>query len=171
VPPLQELVVRPVRPEDAEAVCAWERRLLAENPFMIKRPEEVQSPDVVRKNIAAVGTSPHQCGMVATDRGTLLGYGWAWIQPQFRIGHDANVGLAVLPGAEGRHIGRRLFAAVEAWSAGRGARRLTATVQARNARGLRFARACGFDDEARARNYELVERGAADRLRLGKLLD
>jgi RimJ/RimL family protein N-acetyltransferase len=171
VPPLEELVVRPVRPEDAEAVCAWEQRLLAENPFMIKRPEEVQAPGVLRTNIASLAANPHSCGMVAIDGGDVLGYGWGWIQPQFRIGHDANVGLSVLPGAEGRHIGRHLFAAVGAWAAGRGARRLTASVQARNARGIRFARACGFDEEARARNYERVGEAAADRLRFGKLLD
>ena len=65
----------------------------------------------------------------------------------------------------------RLFAAVEAWAAGRGARRLTASLQARNARGVCFARGCGFDEEARARNHERVGEAAADRLRLGKLLD
>jgi GNAT superfamily N-acetyltransferase len=171
VPRFRAFSVRLVQPDDAGALCAWERRLLAENPFMIKRPEEVQSPEVVRKNIASLAANPHSCGIVAADGGDVLSYGWAWIQPQFRIGHDANVGLSVLPGAEARGVGRRLFAALEAWAVGRGARRLTASVQARNARGLRFARACGFDEEARARTHELVEGGTADRLRVGKLLD
>ncbi len=34
-----------------------------------------------------------------------------------------------------------------------------------------WARACGFDEEARARNHEIVDGAAADRLRFGKLLD
>jgi RimJ/RimL family protein N-acetyltransferase len=76
----------------------------------------------------------------------------------------------VLQEVSGLGIGRGLWGEVEAWARRRGARRLTAAVQAHNLRGLAFAQAAGFQQEAVARNYILIEGRSADRVRLGKLL-
>jgi GNAT superfamily N-acetyltransferase len=100
----------------------------------------------------------------------MVGHAGAWFDPWSRSRHDGFAGVNVLREASGLGIGRRLWTGVEGWARGQGARRLTGAVQAHNRRGVAFAEAAGFRQEALARNYVLIDGRSADRVRLGKVL-
>jgi len=165
--------IRAIEAGDAARLQAWERALLGEAPVFTKEASEVAALGQIQKEIAASAGNPRHLALGAfvgeTGRERMLGHAGAWFDPWSRSRHDGFVSVNVLREASGLGIGRLLWGEVEAWARGRGARRLTGAVQAHNLRGLAFALAAGFRQEAVARNYILIEGRSVDRVRLGKV--
>jgi RimJ/RimL family protein N-acetyltransferase len=165
---------RPLRPEEAPLLCRWERQLLGETPFLLKRPEEVLDASamagVIAAELAEAGHFSLAALAVTKDDAAVVGYVNAWKEAPLRMRHDAFVLLNVLRSHWGRGIGGTLAARLEAWARENGVLRLTTVISAHNRRALRFAEARGFRIEAASPHYALVDGGTVDRLRLGKLL-
>jgi len=172
--PAGPLSIRAIEPGDAARLQACERAILGEAPVFTKEASEVASVRQIHKEIADSAANPRHfvLGAFAGEPGRerMLGHAGAWFDPWSRSRHDGFTSVNVLHEASGLGIGRRFWGEVEAWARRQGARRLTGAVQAHNLRGLAFARAAGFRQEAVARNYVLIEGRSADRVRLGKLL-
>ncbi len=163
-------IVRALEPGDAAAVRAWEHTLLGDGPFYVKQLHEQATIAQIATEIAESARNPRHFVRAAFVGERLLGHAGAWFDPWSRSRHDGWVNVNVLREASGRGIGRRLWAEVEAWALSRGARRLTGAVQAHNLRGLAFAEAAGFQREALARDYMIIDGRSADRVRLGKVI-
>jgi RimJ/RimL family protein N-acetyltransferase len=172
--PIGPLSIRAIESGDAARFQAWERAILGEAPVFTKQANEVAAVAQIQKEIAASAANPRHflLGAFVSEPGRerMLGHAGAWFDPWSRSRHDGFVSVTVLQEVSGLGIGRGLWGEVEAWARRRGARRLTGAVQAHNPRGLAFAQAAGFRQEAVARNYILIEGRSADRVRLGKLL-
>jgi RimJ/RimL family protein N-acetyltransferase len=172
--PIGPISIRAIEPADAARLQAWERAILGEAPVFAKQTNEVASIAQIRAEIAGSAANPRHFRRGAflreSGRERMLGHAGAWLDPWSRSRHDGFASVNVLDEVAGLGIGRRLWTEVEAWARRGGARRLAAAVQAHNLRGLAFAQAVGFRQEAVAKNYMLIEGRSADRVRLGKLL-
>ena len=166
--------IRAIEPGEAAHLRAWEHALLAGAPVFAKQTREVASVAQIQKEIADSTRNPRhfvRCAFAGEPgRERIVGHAGAWLDPWSRSRHDGFASVNVLREASGLGIGRRLWSEVEAWARQRGARRLTGAAQAHNLRGLTFAEAAGFQREAVARNYVVIEGRGADRVRLGKVL-
>jgi RimJ/RimL family protein N-acetyltransferase len=172
---LAEITFRAPRPEDAAAQCAWERVLFNGTPLYLMQPAELADVAAMQKRIERTLNNPHAAEVAAfIERpgapAQMIGHAGIWVEPQFRMAHDGNLGIAVLPDYWGRGIGRRLAALAAEWAREKKLRRLTGTTMAHNRRGLRFAENLGFAPEIRCRQYAMIDGRAADRIRFGKIL-
>jgi RimJ/RimL family protein N-acetyltransferase len=166
-------LLREMRAGDAAAFRTWETRIAEATPYTIKLPSEVPSAEAIERDLANSPADP-RFWLVATEprpQGgeTIAGFASANIEYGFRMQHDAFVSVAVLPEWRGRGLARKMHDRVEAWALDRGARRLTAALQAPNQAGRAFAAALGYETEVTMRGYSLIGGRMVDRLRLGKL--
>jgi len=172
--PVGPISIRAIERADAVRLQAWERAILGEAPVFTKQANEVASIAQIQREIAESARNPRHFvrGAFVADGGAerMVGHAGAWFDPWSRSRHDGFVSVNVLREASGLGIGRRLWSEVEAWARQRDAHRLTSAVKAHNLRGLAFAEAAGFEREAVARNYIVIEGRSADRIRLGKVL-
>ena len=165
--------LREMRAGDAAAFREWETRVAETMPYAIKQPSEVPSTDAVERDLANPPADP-RFWLVATEprpQGdeAIVGFASAHIEYGFRMQHDAFVNVAVLPEWQGRGLARKMHDRVETWALDRGARRLTAALQAPNQTGRAFAAALGYETEVTMRGYSLIGGRMVDRLRVGKL--
>ena len=172
--PIGDVTIRAIAPGDAARVRACERILLRDAPIYIKQSREQAPVAQIEKEIAGGARNPRHFVLGAFtgvgDRERMLGHAGAGFDPWSRSRHDGFVNVNVLREAWGLGIGRGLWARLEAWARERGARRLSGAAQAHNLRGLAFAEAAGFRQEALARDYVVIDGCSADRVRLGKVL-
>jgi len=161
---------RDITAADAAAMVVWERQVLADLPFWLKQPREVNDEAATAKRMTA-----------AADRGQLmhaafageriLGYVGAWRQPGRRMRHDAIFTLSVLREAWGAGVGRGLFARLLDWAKAGELHRLSTSMAAQNTRGLRFAERHGFAREAVSPGYTVIDGQTIDRVQLGRVLE
>lgn len=114
---MRSLAVRPAAARDAEAVAAISRR-----PFAAAWTSDAYAAETARA--ASV--------FLVADDGAVRGYALARL-----VDEEAQL-LDFAAAEDGRGTGRALWAALRAAAAGRGARRLTLEVSARNERALAF---------------------------------
>ncbi|MBI3707337.1 MAG: GNAT family N-acetyltransferase, partial [Proteobacteria bacterium] len=100
-PDIDQVIFRPLRPEDAAALWTWEGAMLAETPFMMKRPAERLAVERLAKNLAEADGNPHRHEIVAAierqgEPARIVGHGGAWVEPLYRMAHDSWVGVGVL---------------------------------------------------------------------------
>ncbi len=171
---LGPITIRALDPADAARLRAWERTILTDAPIHAKQPHEQATAGQIEKEIAHSAHNPRHFvrGAFAGEAGDerLIGHAGVWFDPWSRSRHDGWVNVNVIRAASGLGIGRRLWTEIENWARERGARRLSGAVQAHNRRGVGFAEAAGFQQEALARSYMIIEGRSADRVRLGKVL-
>ena len=166
--------LRAMREGDGRAFRAWDRAMAEALPCAIKQPDECAAVEAIERDIAAVPDDP-RLWLTATvpqpgDGERIVGLGSGKIEFGFRMQHDAFVNVAVLPDWCGRGLGRRLHDEIASWAVARGARRLTAAIQAPNHAGRAFAAALGYDEEVTMRCYSLIDGRMVDRIRASKLL-
>lgn len=169
------LVLRETRPGDGAAFRDWEMRMCATTPLAIKQPGEVAPLDAIERDFAAAGGGDPRIWLAAVQQDmygpeAIIGFASASIERRFRMGSDAWISVTVLPEWSGQGLGGRLHARLEAWARARGARRLTAAVQAPNPAARAFAAAMGYDEEVTMRGMSRINGLLVDRVRVGKLL-
>jgi RimJ/RimL family protein N-acetyltransferase len=166
-------VLREMCAGDGALFRAWEIRMAENVPFAIKLPSEVPSADAVERDLAHPPKDPRFWLVAAVPRrhgnDAIVGFASANIEYGFRMQHDAFVNVAIVPEWQGRGLGQKMHDRIEAWALDRGARRLTAALQAPNQAGRAFAAALGYETEVTMRSYSLIGGRMIDRLRVGKL--
>jgi GNAT superfamily N-acetyltransferase len=129
-------VIRPARPQDAEALAA----LLSQLGCLFPRAE------VEPVLVELLGESAHHV-LVAEEDGRVVGYVNANFRPQLH--HLAPVGtideLVVDEASRGRRIGERLVEAVLEEARRRGADTVEVTTHERRKRAHNFYKRCGFE--------------------------
>jgi RimJ/RimL family protein N-acetyltransferase len=177
VPPraADTIVLRRLRVGDASALWAWEQELFTGSPIYLRGANEGPDLAATEKRIAGASKNPHAVEFVACldggDRpGRIVGHAGLWVEPQFRMGHDGMLGVAVLPDYWSSGLGRGLAALAGEWAGEKNLRRLTCTTMAHNLRARRFAESLGFSLEVRCSHYVMIDGRAGTRLRYGKIL-
>ena len=131
--------LREMRAGDGAAFHAWERRMAEAVPYALKLPSEIPTADAVERDLNQTTGDP-RFWLVATTierQGgeSIIGFASANIEYGYRMQHDAFVSVAVAAEWQGRGIARKMHDRVETWALDRGARRLSATLQAPNQAG------------------------------------
>jgi RimJ/RimL family protein N-acetyltransferase len=167
------LLLREMQPGDGAAFRVWDVRMSEAMPYALKLPSEIPAAEAIERDIAHVPSDPRYwvVAVAPHPRGgeAIVGFASANIEYGFRMQHDAFVNVTVLPEWQRQGLGRRLHDRAEAWAIDRGARRLTATVQAPNLGGRAFAATLGYETEVTMRGYSFIGGYMVDRLRLGKM--
>ncbi|WP_448189533.1 N-acetyltransferase family protein [Azospirillum sp. sgz301742] len=146
------IATRPARPNEAPALLALMAEVNAHAPHTLHEPGERPAwhggADPVEDLSAFLAFASNTLLVAEADGqpvGTLTATGG-----RFRRNRGvATLMLGVLPRWQGRGVGTRLFAAVEAWAQSQGCRRLELTVAEPNRRALALYRRLGFQDEGR----------------------
>lgn len=137
-------IVRPVRPEDREALERLYQRLSPESRYLryFTARKRLPAAEVER----AVRVDGHdRMAFAAFDGGELIGFG----RYDRRQGTDAvEVAFEVDDAHQGRGLGTLLLEHLAAWAHEQGLQRLTATVLPHNRRMLEVFRDAGFPKES-----------------------
>lgn len=168
--PLDGLAIRRAEPADAAAYFAYDRAVRGETHFLMRTAAE-SLPDVpaARRFLAEQRIGDRSATLVAAVDGGIAGSLSLWTGAYARTAHEAGLGLAVRREYWASGVGGRLMEAGEAWVRTRGLRRLALWVFAHNARARRFYKAHGFEEEATARRYALIDGRFADQILMAKL--
>ncbi len=137
------MIIRPARPEDAEAVMALVNDVIANTAITFTT--ELKSLQTVQDDIAARG----RAFLVVEEDGVAAGYASYF---PFRGGpgyaRTKEHSVALLPQVRGRGAGRALMAALEAEARREGVHSLIAAVSGENPAGRAFHAAIGFAEIA-----------------------
>lgn len=165
------MLIRPIRPDDAEAFLALCRQLDRETAFMLLEPDERNTTvEQQRERIFSVLATDNQMIFVAEHEGRLVGY-LAGFGGNYRRNRDnVHIVIGILQAFTGQGIGKQLFETVEAWARERSLHRLELTVMAHNERGKALYTKMGFEVEGIRRESLLVDGAWVDEICMAKLL-
>ncbi len=165
------MLIRQIRPDDAEAFLALCRQLDRETAFMLLEPDERNTTvEQQRERIFSVLATDNQMIFVAEHEGRLVGY-LAGFGGNYRRNRDnVHIVIGILQAFTGQGIGKQLFETVEAWARERGLHRLELTVMAHNERGKALYTKMGFAVEGVRRESLCVDGAWVDEIYMAKLL-
>ncbi len=148
--------VRPAKPDDAAALLATLKSLLAETPSNVPlAPDELQlTVSQERDILAEYAVSPRSAMLVADDGTGIIGQ--LSIKPvseRRALLHIATLGMAVVSAWRGRGVGSALVTAGLEFARGAGYKRVELYVYARNTSAIRLYEKHGFVHEGTRRGY------------------
>jgi len=152
--------------EDAEALWRLQKALDAETSFMMYEPDErtfdlAATAEEIRRTdfLVAAEVDGRLAGYLSAQRGAYR-----------RVRHVATVVIGVLAEFQRQGIGRRCFAALDAWALEQGVRRLELTVESTNSAAIALYTAAGFTAEGVRRESMRVGGDFVDELSMAKLI-
>ena len=168
----EELEVREINEGDAAAFLDLLTRIDAETDYMmLEAGERTTTVGEQRQRISDMLSKENQTILVATLAGQLVGY-LAAIGGEFaRVRHRAYVVVGVLQAFTGRHIGTRLFTALDIWARRHGIDRLELTVRTDNERGTGLYRKMGFEIEGLKQRSLKVKGAYVNEYYMAKVFD
>jgi putative acetyltransferase len=159
-----EVIVRPIRPEDAEGVYAL--RLL---PSVIDGTLALPSARIVDTRQRLEGYGPDVHAFVALTVGQIVGMASLHVGSG-KLRHTASLGIMVHDQFQGQGIGRQLLASVlDIADNFLGLIRVDLEVFADNARAIRLYERLGFEHEGRKRKAVWRHGEHADVLIMGRI--
>ena len=137
-----ELLIRQLKPTDAEDVLAVFKQVCDETPFL-GRPSDTISLDVDAERTILGATGKHYIG--AFIDGKYVG-NVSWKEGKaFRTRHKAIIGIAILQAYTGMHIGWHLLQAVEDICREEGFEQLSLSVAGKNINAQKLYLRFGFE--------------------------
>lgn len=162
-PPGPPPVIRPARPDDAAAFLDCDRGVRDETPFLLRTAaESLTGETAARRFLTAQRAAPRATTLVAAAEDGIAGMVSVWTERLARGAHVALLAIALRRDQWGQGTGRRLLAAAEAWATARGFARVILRVPGHAARVQRVFTAAGYERQAVARRYALIDGGLAD---------
>lgn len=171
-------VIRPVKMEDAEALAACNRAVIAAGTGMTRElsqcahtPQEAQDH---ARELVELDSSGGGIAFVAVVGSEIAGAGMIRRQPRKRIRHVGHIGIGIAPAYQELGIGRAIMEALIGWARSqpnRAVSRVDLFVFADNTRAIRLYKSLGFIEEGRRRRAVRYEDGSeTDDLIMGMLL-
>jgi RimJ/RimL family protein N-acetyltransferase len=143
---MSDVIIRPVRPEDAEGTIRLVSIIAQEGAYFLVEPQELRSVEVQRKLIEE--HDPNVVGwFVAEVDGQIVGQIDARRKGLARVRHTAELGIGLLPDWRGQGIGERLMRRIEEWAREVGVEKLQLGVFASNTRAKRLYEKLGYEQE------------------------
>ena len=154
-----ELLIRQLKPIDAEDVLDVFKKICDETPFL-GRPSDTISIDVDAERTILGATGKHYIG--AFVDGKYVG-NVSWKEGKtFRTRHRATIGIGILQAYTGMHIGWHLLRAAEDVCKEEGFEQLTLTVAARNINAQKLYTRFGFEQWGLETEGIIYEDGSHD---------
>jgi ribosomal protein S18 acetylase RimI-like enzyme len=147
--------------EDASAILALHRAVLAEDRWFISRPSEAGGIDHTLRLIRDCARHPTSMFLVARDGAAIVGFVVARPGALARMQHAPKLEIIVDATARGRGVGRALMAACVDWARSTPmVEKLGLSVFADNAAAIALYRSFGFRDEGRRVAEYKLENGS-----------
>jgi len=169
---VNNIVYRPAKAQDAEAVYVFGRQLLSETSLMLLYPDErAKSVDDIRFVIQRFQEMPRHFLINAWDGDLCIGEALCMGGQFKRNKHAGRVGVGVLASHYGQGVGKGLMRAIESVAEANGIVRLDLTVMEHNERAHRLYLSMGYKEEGTNRRSLLVDSEWVDEIMMAKLLD
>lgn len=171
-------LIRPVRPEDADALAACNRAVVEAGVGMTRELSQCAStPEEARaqaREFTELEETHAGIALLAEVGGEIAGAAMIRRQPRKRIKHVGHIGIGIAPGYQGLGLGRALMEGLIAWARaqpGNAVSRVDLFVFADNTKAIRLYESLGFVEEGRRRRAVRYEDGReTDDLIMGMLL-
>jgi RimJ/RimL family protein N-acetyltransferase len=165
------MLIRTIRPDDAEQLVHLKLQLDGETQFMMLEPgERTLTVDGQRKQIERILSHDNQTILVAEHEGQLIGYLSAIGGAYKRSRQSAYIVVGILQAFTGQGIGTQLFIAMEEWARQHQLHRLELTVMAHNQVALALYKKRGFEMEGVRKDAVFVNGQYVDEYAMAKLL-
>ena len=166
------MLIRTIRPGDAEQFLNLCKRLDEETQFMMFEPgERTTTVEEQRDHIERLLIQENSTTFVVEHNEQLVGYLSASGGEFRRNKHSAYIVIGILQEFTGQGIGGQLFAALEEWARQSAISRLELTVMTHNKAGLALYRRRGFAIEGTKKHALLIDEQYVDEYYMAKLLD
>ncbi len=172
---MSDIVVRPLRRDEAEAYLELRKATEAESDYLLyESGERTTSAEAMARLVDDILSEPNSTILVACDGdgagSRLVGFLAARGGTARRNRHAAEIVIAIREGFRGRGVGTALFRAVEAWAGTVGVSRLGLGHIDRNETAHALYVRMGFREEGRKKAAFLLSDGYADEILMAKLL-
>ncbi|MGG0412591.1 N-acetyltransferase family protein [Peribacillus simplex] len=165
------MLIREIKPEDAERFDLLMKQVETEADFMLMEPGERKgSPERQRKWLERVDKESNSTVLVAEQGGQLLGYLAVIGGDTRRTKHSAYLVIGILKEYRGRGIGTNLFQRLEEWAITHNILRLELTVVIQNEAGVSLYKKMGYEIEGIKRNSLVINDTLLDQYFMSKLL-
>ena len=166
------MLIRTIRPDDAEQFLNLCKKLDQETRFMLLEPDErTITVQEQRDHIERLLLQENSTTFVVEHNGQLVGYLSASGGQFRRNRHSAHIVIGILQYFTGQGIGGQLFAALEEWAPQKSITRLELTVMTHNQAGLTLYKKRGFTIEGTKKHSLLINGQYIDEYYMTKLLD
>ncbi|MDF9761093.1 RimJ/RimL family protein N-acetyltransferase [Peribacillus simplex] len=166
------MLIREVKPEDAESFDWLMKQVETEADFMLMEPGERKgSPEQQRKWLERMDKESNSKVLVAEQEGgQLVGYLAVIGGDTRRTKHSAYLVIGILKEYTGRGIGTKLFQRLEEWAITHNILRLELTVVTQNEAGVSLYKKMGFEIEGIKGNSLMIDGTLFDQYFMSKLL-
>ena len=166
------MLIRTIRPDDAEQSLNLRKKLDQETRFMLFEPgERTTTVEEQRDHIQRLLLQENSKIFVAEHNGQLVGYLEASGGQFRRNRHSVHIVIGILQDFTGQGIGGQLFAALEEWAHQQSITRLELTVMTHNQAGMALYKKRGFTIEGTKNQSLLINGRYVDEYYMAKLLD
>jgi RimJ/RimL family protein N-acetyltransferase len=150
---MDDVVIRPARPHDAEALVSLAKEIGTEPEAWLISVDDWRDTGAERRLLRALRRHPDAQVFVAEGSSGIVGRLSVGRDPHPASAHVADVGLMVAAGHRRRGIGRRLLAQAVEWAASAGVRKLELHVFPYNEPALALYESFGFEREGYRRGH------------------
>ncbi|MDM5215118.1 GNAT family N-acetyltransferase [Peribacillus sp. NJ4] len=166
------MLIREIKPEDAEFFDLLMKQVENEADFMLMEPgERKSSPEQQRKWLERMDKESNSKVLVAEQEGgQLVGYLAVIGGDTRRTKHSAYLVIGIVKEYTGRGIGTSLFERLEEWAITHNILRLELTVVTQNEAGVSLYKKMGFEIEGIKRNSLVIDDTLFDQYYMSKLL-
>lgn len=165
----KQVLLRPVRVEDAEATLRVVGEIAAEGGMFIIIPEELRTIEQQRQVLSNI--SPDDAFIIAEVGGQVVGFVDITRGRLAKTRHTANLGIGVTAAYRSMGIGSLLLQATERWARRVGVKRISFGVFATNERAVGAYLKCGYQKEGCMRGQIREGDRYLDEYWMGKWLD
>lgn len=165
----RQVVLRPVRVEDAEATLRVVAEIAAEGGMFLITPAELRTVEQQREVLETL--TPDHCYIVAEVDGVVAGFVDTLRGGIAKIRHTATLGIGLAAAYRNQGIGSLLLQAAERWALHAGVLRIHFGVFATNERAIAAYTKCGYQVEGCLRRQVREGDRFLDEYWMGKWLD
>lgn len=142
------MIIRRIKPEDAESFLDLCKRLDEETEFMLFEPGERKlTTDEQSGRINHILNSGHSMIFVAEEDGQIVGQLSALGSNLMRTKHSIYLVIGILQKYSGQGIGTKLFGELETWAKDKDVHRIELTVMSHNQAAIGLYMKMGFEVE------------------------
>ena len=165
------MLVRLVRPDDAEQLVQLKLQIDQETTFMLfEVGERKMTVTEQRAAIERLLADTISMIFVAEHEGRIVGFLAATGSNIRRVRHILYIVIGILKAFTSQGIGTQLFTTMEEWASQRNIHRLELTVMTQNEAGIRLYKKRGFSIEGTRKHACLVDGQYVDEYYMAKLL-
>lgn len=166
------MLIREVKPEDAENLIGLIKQVESESDFMLlEAGERKTTPEQQRKQLERIEQQRNSTIFVAQqEQGKLVGYLMAIGGSVRKTQHSAYLVIGLLEDYRSRSIGTNLFQRLEEWAINSNISRLELTVVTQNEAAIALYMKTGFEIEGIKRKTLMVQGEFYDEYCMAKLI-